>query len=77
MAHIPNPESYRPLLGKETNQALFRLVQHRNQKAIMQLSVNDYLRKMIAHWYSQEFPDEKFPIELKPYIEDIEIVQST
>jgi hypothetical protein len=78
MKKFPNPETYRPLLGKEVNQALFRLVESRNSKALAPLAVNEYLRKMIEHWWSQEFPDVPFPMQTKPYQKglDFEIVQS-
>ena len=72
----PNPETYRPLLGKEANLALFKLVAQKNKVALSPLGVNIYLRKMIAHWWVQEFPDEECPIKTKPYNQDLDIVQS-
>lgn len=77
MAKLYNPETYRPLLGKEVNVCLFRLVEKRNRQALNPLGANEYLRKMIEHWWNQEFPGEPFP-ETKPYQKDIdfEIVQS-
>jgi len=76
MAKTPNPKNYRPLLGEDANRALFRLVEHRNERALNPLGVNEYIRKMISHWYSQEFPDEECPIQTKTYYQDLDIVQS-
>jgi hypothetical protein len=75
---MPNPETYRPLLGAEVNTALLQLVEHRNAQALQPLGVNEYLRKMIAHWWNQEFPGVPFPAQTKPYQKgiDFEIVQS-
>lgn len=49
--HTPNPETYRPWLGEKVNRALFILVNHKNSKALVELSVSDYLEKMIVHWW--------------------------
>ena len=68
--HTPNAETYRPLLGEAVNVALFRLVMKRNTDALIPLGVNEYLRKMIKHWWNQEFPGEPFPSKVKPYYKD-------
>lgn len=71
--HTPNPDNYRAWLGADVNRALFILVRHRNSKALVELSVTDYLEKMILHWWRNEFPNENPPFEVKSYIEDFEI----
>ena len=76
MTHIPNPKTYRPLLGKETNLALFELVRSQNEQALTPLGVNDYLRKMIRHWWEREFPGVPYPAKVKPYYYDLDFVQS-
>lgn len=74
--HYPNPQTYRPLLGVSVNKAVILLAQKRNSTALQTLSVNEYLRKMIKHWWEQEFPDIPFPGVVKPYVEDLDFVQS-
>lgn len=74
--HIPNADTYRPYLGKDVNIALFDVVASRNKKGLTQLSVTDYLEKMISHWYRSEFPDRPTPFSTKAYIEDFDFVQS-
>ncbi len=71
--HIPKADTYRPLLGDGVNRALFQLVEKKNRDALIPLSVNEWLRKMIAHWWSGEFPDREFPVELKRYYEDMDL----
>lgn len=71
--HVPNPKSYRPWLGEEINRALFTLVEHRNSKALVELSVTDYLEKMIVHWWKSEFPYREVPFKVKPYFEDFDV----
>lgn len=75
-SHIPNSQTYRPWLGEKVNQALFRLAEHKNETALVPLSVSDYLEKMIAHWWINEFPNEPIPFEVKAYFEDLDFVQS-
>lgn len=75
-SHTPNPETYRAWLGVEVNKALFELVLHRNSKCLSPLSVTDYLEKMIASWWRNEFPDRDVPFKAKPYYEDLDFVQS-
>ena len=74
--HIPNPSTYRAYLGEEVNLALFELAQHKNKDAFIELSVTDYLEKMIAHWWKNEFPDRPVPFETKEFYEDLDFVQS-
>ena len=74
MEHYPNPETYRPWLGVKVNQALIQLAIHKNATALDCLSVSDYLEKMIANWWSKEFPDVPVPFETKRY--DLDFVQS-
>lgn len=76
MAHYPNPETYRAWLGANVNIALIRLAMKKNEKALKPLSPSDYLEKMIAHWWKQEFPREPLPFETKRYDEDLDFVQS-
>lgn len=73
--HYPKPDSYRPWLGTSVNAALIELAVHKNAAALCELSVSDYLEKMIAHWWQQEFPDKPVPFETKRY--DLDFVQST
>ncbi len=56
--------------------ALIEISIHRNSKALAPLSVSDYLEKMIAHWWRQEFPDQPVPFETKRFDNDLEFVQS-
>lgn len=74
--HIPNAETYRPYLGKTVNLALFRVVERKNKLGMTQLSVTDYLEKMILHWYKKEFPNDPIPFKTKEYVEDFDFVQS-
>jgi len=69
--HYPNPETYRPWLGVVVNSALIRLAIKENSEAMRPLGVSDYLEKMIAHWWANEFPDEPPPFITKRYDEDI------
>ncbi len=71
-SHYPNPDTYRPWLGVTVNRALIRLAEHRNSIALSPLSVSDYLEKMIARWWSNEFPGEPTPFQAKPYYEDFD-----
>lgn len=75
--HYPNPQTYRPWLGLDVNRALIRLAAHKNSEALSPLSVSDYLEKMIARWWSNEFPGEPVPFETKRYDKDLDFVQST
>ena len=74
--HYPNANTYRPWLGEPVNQALIQLVMKKNSEALMSLSVSDYLEKMIAHWWRNEFPGVPVPFETKPFHEDLDFVQS-
>ena len=74
--HIPNPETYRAYLGKSVNSALFRIVEKKNADGLTELSVTDYLEKMILHWYRKEFPNAPIPYKTKGYLEDFDFVQS-
>jgi len=60
----------------KVNMALIRLAQKRNAVALSPLSVSDYLEKMIACWWKNEFPDEPCPFETKAYYEDFDFVQN-
>ena len=75
-SHIPNSASYRPWLGECVNASLFKLVAKKNSDALTQLSVSDYLEKMILHWYQNEFPNEPLPFRTKRFVEDFDFVQS-
>lgn len=48
--HIPNADTYRTWLGRDVNMALFALVEKRNSVALGELSVTDYIEKMILNW---------------------------
>ena len=74
--HSPNPDTYRPWLGVEVNNALIRLTIHKNKSALSELSASDYLEKMVAHWWKKEFPDEPVPFKTKAFYEDLDFVQS-
>lgn len=74
--HNPNIATYRPYLGRRVNEALVELVKHKNATALVELSVTDYLEKMIAHWWMNEFPDKPVPHETKAFHEDLDFVQS-
>ena len=74
--HTPNPNNYRMWLGEEVNKALFDIVAKKNANAIKELSVTEYVEKMIAHWWKQEFPGIPVPFETKRYDEDLDFVQS-
>lgn len=74
--HYPNPSTYRPWLGGKVNEALIRIVMKKNETALKSLSVSDYLEKMIAHWWAQEFPGVPVPFPVKRYDEDLDFVQS-
>lgn len=74
--HHPNTSTYRPYLGKKINEALIELARHKNTTALVELSVTDYLEKMIAHWWKNEFPDRPVPFETKAFHEDFDFVQS-
>lgn len=76
MTHYPNPQTYRPWLGQDVNLALFELTQHKNNIAMSDLSASDYLEKMIAHWWKQEFPERPVPFQCKRFDEDLDFVQS-
>ena len=56
LLHYPNPETYRPWLGVEVNKALIRLTMKKNAGALSPLSVSDLIEKMVAHWWTREFP---------------------
>lgn len=71
--HTPNPRTYRPWLGEEVNRALFILVQHKNDEALVELSVSDYLEKMILHWWKNEFPNDIPPFKVRPYYQDLDL----
>lgn len=71
--HTPNPDTYRPWLGKEVNRALFILVRHRNSKALSSLSVSDYIEKMVASWWKNEFPDVPVPFQCSRYYDDLDL----
>lgn len=73
----PDPKVYRPWLGVACNIALIRLAQKKNEDALVSLSTSDYLEKMIAHWWKNEFPGEPFPGSPKDYFKDLDFVQST
>lgn len=73
MSHYPNPQTYRPWLGEDVNKALFRLMEHRNGTALSPLSASDYIEKMVAKWWTNEFPDEPVPFKTKPYYEDLDL----
>lgn len=70
-AHYPNPETYRPWLGVDVNSAMIRIAIKKNSNALQPLSVSDYLEKMIAHWWQNEFPSEPLPFRVKRYDEDL------
>ena len=72
----PNPETYRPWLGVACNVALIKLARKKNADALTPLSVSDYLEKMTAHWWEQEFPGVPFPGDPKQYFKDLDFVQS-
>ena len=74
--HTPNPNNYRMWLGEEVNKALFTLVANKNSNALKELSVTEYVEKMIAHWWKQEFPDVPVPFNVKRYDADLDFVQS-
>ena len=74
---IPNPDSWRPDLGKGVTIAIIKLVAKKNKVALKPLSHVAYLRKMVAHWWEQEFPGKPFPAETENYYEDLDFVQST
>lgn len=76
MRHTPNPETYRPWLGEDVNKALFQLVAHKNAQALTPLGVNEYLKKMVSHWWKNEFPNDEFPAETKLFLYDLDFVQS-
>lgn len=63
-------------LGEEVNKALFTLVANKNSNALKELSVTEYVEKMIAHWWKQEFPDVPVPFNVKRYDADLDFVQS-
>ena len=73
--HYPNPATYRPWLGVKVNEALVQLAMRKNADALDSLSVSDYLEKLIAHWWSNEFPDEPCPFQPKAYYLDLDFVQ--
>lgn len=56
--------------------ALFALVEKRNSVALGELSVTDYIEKMILNWWKNEFPNTDPPFETKAYYEDFDFVQS-
>jgi hypothetical protein len=75
--HYPNPETYRPWLGKAVNTALIELARHKNADALDALSVSDWLEKIVRHWWENEFPGKPFPASSpKRYDKDIDFVQS-
>ena len=71
--HIPNHKTYRPWLGEEVNKALFILVDYRNSRALSPLSVSDYIEKMVASWWKNEFPDKPPPFQCRRYDEDLDL----
>ena len=56
--------------------ALIKLSEKRNSTAMRQISVADYIEKMTAHWWMQEFPDFPVPFETKRWDEDLDFVQT-
>jgi len=59
--HIPNPKSWRPPLGYYYVVALIKLAEKRNASAMVKIGALDWLRKMIRHWWGNDFPGEIFP----------------
>jgi hypothetical protein len=74
--HIPNPDTYRMYLGKKVNIALFQLCQKENEGTLDELSVTDYVEKMVEHWWKRRFPDIQVPFETKRFDKDLDFVQS-
>jgi len=62
------------LSKRDVNRALIRLAMKKNASALSPLSVSDLIEKMIAHWWTNEFPDEDVPFDVKRY--DADFVQS-
>lgn len=75
--HYPNPETYRMWLGKDVNLALIKLAKKRNGEAMAELSITDYIEKMVANWWKNEFPDSPVPFKTKRYDNDLDFVQSS
>jgi hypothetical protein len=69
----PNPDTWRPKLNRDINAAFFELVERRNKIALQQIGYNEWLVKMIYHWWKNEFPDRPFPAKVKEWIEDFDI----
>lgn len=63
-------------LGESVNLALFKLCMKKNETSMKELSVTDYVEKMIAHWWKVEFPNDPVPFETKRFDEDKDFVQT-
>jgi hypothetical protein len=74
--HTPNPKTYRMWLGEDVNKALVQLAEKKNSEGFGDLSITDYVEKMVEHWWKNEFPDKPVPFKTKQYYKDIDFVQS-